>query len=59
MQRQEYGVNDAQVLLLLPLDVTANGTASCKGVDHRALLFTVIAGSMATVKDSALAWQGI
>jgi len=55
MQRQEYGVNDAQVLLLLPLDVTANGTASCKGVDHRALLFTVIAGSMATVKDSALA----
>ena len=34
---------------LLPLDVPANGTASCKGVDHRALLFTAIAGRMATL----------
>jgi hypothetical protein len=33
----------------LPLDVLANGTASCKGVDYRALLFTAIVGSMATL----------
>jgi hypothetical protein len=41
---------------LLPLDVPANGTASRKGVDHRALLFTVIAGRQYGnfVKDSAL-----
>jgi hypothetical protein len=39
---------------LLPLDVPANGTAWCKGVDHRALLFTATAGSMATLLRTRL-----
>jgi hypothetical protein len=39
----------AKFSFLLPLDVPANGTAWCKGVDQRALLFTATAGSLASL----------